>query len=239
MKNKGKILLTEINKDIQMNMPEMFHEELSNAILQKTSEGILEKLKQQSSVFETPDLYFSELENDIICQTTNKSIEPSFVSKWQEKYAAIKSKELFLVPDRYFDLLPAQIQLAIFKQKKNWSFTVEEFVLQYIWKPIPMLASVFCFAIIGYFILGKQNTNAPLALQPIGKVVSIQELNKNEIAEYLALQEEHTQEVTELAYKSNIKTTDVFKDNDIKVDHKTIEETISSEDIEELTLEEL
>lgn len=236
MKSKSNISLSEINKNIQMNIPEGYQEELSQAIFNKTSNSLLESIKKDKVVFEIPSNYFIDLQNDIIAQTSDATLEHSFIKNWQEKYFHIKNTELFTTPDKYFDLLPAKIQLAIHNQNKKWDIQIEELFLSYIWKPVPILATMLCF-VASYFVLNSI-TPSNTKIAQINKV-NIEELSNKEITEYLAFEDNTQQDIIEEASKSKIKTTDVFKNEDIKVDHKTIEESISSEDIEELTLEEL
>ena len=245
MKNKSKILLSDIKKDIHLNIPENYHEELSNVIMQKTNESILEKLKNESGVFITPNQYFESLEIDIISKTSDQNLEPTFVTQWHEKYQYFKNHQLFITPEKYFDLLPAKIQLLIYqKQNQKWYERVQDFVYGVVFKPIPALASALLI-ILSFIILNTKKIDHPInsiatkAYKPSTTKVSIEEISQKEIIDYLDNDEQHANEIVELASNTKIKTTDIFKNKDIKVDHNTIEESISSEDIEELTLEEL
>ena len=251
MKKINKISLNDIPKDIQMNMPEGGDDVLFNSIMNATTNSILEKLKGSESVFETPVNYFTELENDIFAQTNNQDLEPSFVQKWQERFQHIKNQEFYLTPDRYFDFLPAQIQNAILKHKSQSPVEVLLSNLQaFILKPIPAFAVIVClitgasfwFKTIEKPIVNEVAiTEKPQTVTTPHKVekVNLDNISKKEIADYLAMQDNIPTEIEELASKSKIKTTDIFKEKDIKVDQNTIEENISSEEIEELTLEEL
>jgi hypothetical protein len=239
MKSKSKILLTDLKKDIQLNVPEGFHEQLRQAIAKQTTSSLLESLKNKNEIFATPNNYFSELQNDISSQTTDLSLEPSFISKWQEQYHAIKNKELFLTPERYFDLLPAKIQLAFCNRKSSWFSYTEETFIKYLWKPVPILATVLCL-VVSYMVFNKNNEIAkPNSIAIKNTATSIQNLSQTEILDYLASEDNSELDVVELASNQKINTTEEFKNSAIKVDRKTIEETFSSEEIEELSLEEL
>ena len=239
MKNKSKILLSDLQKAIPMNTPEGFHEQLSQNIMQKTSNSLLESLKSSTPAFITPTAYFSDLEHDIMSATSNLEEAPRFIQQWQEKYQSVKEEVFFLTPERYFDLLPAKIQLAIFKQQSNWKSSVETAFFQYFWKPVPLLATGLCLLMT--FMVFDKVANHPVhpSLATSKTKHTIHNIPTGEIVAYLASEDNNQFDVVELASNSKINTAEVFKNSDLKVDQKTIEETISSEDIEELTLEEL
>jgi hypothetical protein len=239
MKNKSKILLSDLPKDIQWNTPEGFHEQLSQNIMRQTSNNVLESLKSSTQAFTTPLDYFNDLEHDIISYTSNLDLEPTFIQKWQEKHKALKDEVFFLTPERYFDLLPAKIQLAIFKQKSNWKSSFATLFMQYFWKPVPLIATGLCLLMTIMVFDKVANNPIKTTLASSNTTNTVQDIPSVEIVAYLAAEDNNQFEVVELASNSKINTADVFKSTDLKVDQKTIEETISSEDIEELTLEEL
>ena len=89
-------------------------------------------------------------------------------------------------------------------------------------------------------VFNKNNEIAtPNSIAIKNTATSIQNLSQTEILDYLASEDISELDVVELASNQKINTTEDFKNSAIKVDRKTIEETFSSEEIEELSLEEL
>lgn len=229
MNNKNKISLDNLKNTNPFGVNEDYFANLESKIIQRS-----EALNNPQFAFSVPENYEETLANSILKNTSEFEINATNTIP-------------FTVPDKYFETLNSQIQY----KKQQQTAKSKIYILEN-WKtqlaiPLAVAASLAIIITIGINNMDnkfvKKSSNNTANQHNFNIDTKINSIDKNEIIEYLAMDNENiAQEVSSIAESSPIS----LKNNDSRMKHikkeeikQSLEAEIDLQELETLTDEEL
>lgn len=229
MNNKNKISLNNLKNTNPFGVNEDYFANLEAKIIQKS-----EALNNSQLAFSTPENFEESLANNILKNTSEFEINATNTIP-------------FIVPNKYFETLNSKIQYKKQQQTAKSKISILENWKTQLAIPLAVAASLAIIVTIGIKNMDNNFVNNSINNTAINHKVNIDlkinSIDKNEIIEYLAMDNENiAQEVSSIAESSpiSLKNSDSrmkhIKKEDIK---QSLEAEIDLQDLESLTDEEL
>ncbi len=229
MNNKNKISLDNLKNTNPFGVNEDYFANLESKIIQRS-----EALNNPQLAFSVPENYEETLANSILKNTSEFEINATNTIP-------------FTVPDKYFETLNSQIQYKKQQQTAKSKISILENWKTQLAIPLAVAASLAIIITIGINNMDnkfvKKSSNNTANQHNFNIDTKINSIDKNEIIEYLAMDNENiAQEVSSIAESSPIS----LKNNDSRMKHikkeeikQSLEAEIDLQELETLTDEEL
>jgi hypothetical protein len=229
MNNKNKISLDNLKNTNPFGVNEDYFANLESKIIQRS-----EALNNPQLAFSVPENYEETLANSILKNTSEFEINETNTIP-------------FTVPDKYFETLNSQIQYKKQQQTAKSKISILENWKTQLAIPLAVAASLAIIITIGINNMDnkfvKKSSNNTANQHNFNIDTKINSINKNDIIEYLAMDNENiAQEISSIAESSPIS----LKNNDSRMKHikkeeikQSLEAEIDLQELETLTDEEL